>query len=431
MEACNQIIGSIIYEPEQMDKLAGWIEPEMFENKVHGEIFKYCLEEYRKGNKYNAFSVQDRFKDNLEAMKEINYSVGNLITMDTKEAAKVLVNEYKARMFNYMATKVSCNAANVDEMMGRFILKLEQLKQDRNFNVMDLAEMDRQFGDKLFCEHEEILLGFDKLDNALGPLERGDVTVIGARPAVGKSAWSFQLGKQLQMQGYNTGFFVYEMSAWQLYQRLMATEAWLPLQRIRRAKNFLGDEETKFNNARKFVRESKLGRMKVIDSAKTTDDIRCIAKQLKLDVLIIDYLQLIKARGTYRGNRVAEVGEISGDLKEIARDLNCHIILLSQLNRNVDEHKRPTLAELRESGSIEQDASNVMVLWNLKTEGEKGVEVLKARQGCLGGCVFKFDGDYMFFQETDKDLTEEEKWETSKKKDNPYLRKGEDNVDKD
>jgi replicative DNA helicase len=99
----------------------------------------------------------------------------------------------------------------------------------------------------------------------------------------------------------------------------------------------------------------------------------------------------------------------------MAKALNCHIILLSQLNRKTEDKQRPTMAELRESGAIEQDASNILLMWNLKTEGEKGLKVEKCRNGVLGGLVLGFDGSHMTFSELDKELEEEEKWETRKK----------------
>jgi replicative DNA helicase len=137
-------------------------------------------------------------------------------------------------------------------------------------------------------------------------------------------------------------------------------------------------------------------------------------------------LQLVKASDRYKGNRASEVAEVSAEFKRLAMDLNCHVILLSQLNRKTEDMQKPTMAELRESGAIEQDASNIFVMWNLKTEGEKGLNIEKQRQGVLGGVVFQFDGDHMTFVETDKDLKKEMEWKTTHK--NPFGSKKSENT---
>ena len=412
MRASNQIIGSIIYEPQGIEELSGWIKPEMFENKIHREIYSFCLDEYQKGKKYNAFSVQENFKNNPEALKEITYSIENLITMDVKEAAAELEKEYLAGQLNWIASKVNVNSSNYEEILSRLQVKLEQMSTKVDYGVETLKQVSQKTRGKLFKDREMIHIGFTKLDSFLGKLDRGDVTVIGARPSVGKTALAIQIARMLSTQGYKVGLFSLEMTNEQVYERMICTEAWIPLQRIRNAKNFLGDEEKKFNEAADRIEKST---MVLADKIYSADQMRSMVKKMKLDIIVIDYLQLMTARGTYKGNRVAEIGEISTDLKKMASDLNCHVILLSQLNRESERKKKPTMADLRESGQIEQDASNVIMIWNLKTKDEKGVEVVKSRHGNLGGSVFKFQGDYqMFIELEDKDLKKEEEFEDAK-----------------
>jgi replicative DNA helicase len=195
------------------------------------------------------------------------------------------------------------------------------------------------------------------------------------------------------------------------------------MKRIRRAINFLGDEEKKYNIANKDL--ERFENLWIITDANTVDDIRSISKAMRFDIVIIDYMQLVKPADRYKGNRAGEVAEISGDLKRMAKELNCHVILLSQLNRKTEEQKEPTMAELRESGAIEQDASNILLLWTLsrgirdgKTKEErcdqKGIRVCKCRQGELGGAVFYFDGANMFFEETNLNLDEVSKFHQAK-----------------
>ncbi len=408
MEASNQIIGSIIYEPERIEDVSGWITPDMFENKVHKEVYKFCLDQYQSGNTFNALVVQDRFKDNPEAITEISYSIANLINVDVKEAAEQLYQEFKARQVNWLGSKINVNSTNVDAIVERLMIRLEELQTRKEYRMSSMAQIVEEETGKHFCEREMIHIGLNKIDSCLGRLDRGDVTVIGARPAVGKSALVIQIAKLLMVQDYKIGLFELEMSKEQVYERMLSTEAMIKLDRVRNAKNFLGNEEKDYNLAREKLAKSKI---MVADNVYSVDEIKSITKKMGFDIVIIDYLQLMRARGTYRGNKTAEIGEISSELKRMASELKCHVILLSQLNRESERKKKPTMADLRESGQIEQDAANIIMLWNLKTEGEKGCEVVKSRHGKLGGCVLKFLGDYMWFEELDKDLKKEEDFE--------------------
>ena len=135
-------------------------------------------------------------------------------------------------------------------------------------------------------------------------------------------------------------------------------------------------------------------------------EIRNESRHMGYDIIVIDYLQLLKSDRTYRGNRYAEVGAISKAIKALAMELNIPIIALSQLNRvsEARENKEPTMAELREAGDIEQDASVILLMWNTakNDSSRKGIKVEKQRQGRTGKLVFRFRGDLMKFEETDE-----------------------------
>ena len=134
-------------------------------------------------------------------------------------------------------------------------------------------------------------------------------------------------------------------------------------------------------------------------------------------------MQLLKADNTYRGNRAAEVGEISRAIKNLAMELNIPIIALSQLNRASmgRDDKEPTMSELREAGNIEQDASVIMLLWNIdeNDKSKKGCKIEKNRQGECGKIVMRFNGDTMRFEETDEDVKSASGWSKADD-DNPF-----------
>ena len=132
------------------------------------------------------------------------------------------------------------------------------------------------------------------------------------------------------------------------------------------------------------------------------------------DIIIIDYLQLLRADKTYRGNRYAEVGAISKAIKALAMELNIPIIALSQLNRasEMRYEKEPTMSELREAGDIEQDASVIILMWELSQKDKtiKGCKIEKSRQGETGKITLKFNGDLMRFVETNDTVEQVQSW---------------------
>ena len=159
------------------------------------------------------------------------------------------------------------------------------------------------------------------------------------------------------------------------------------------------------------------GKMDILISSgtKSVSEIRNECRHQELDCIIIDYLQLVRADTRYQ-SRASEVGAISKAIKALAMELNVPIIALSQLNRTSEmrETKEPTMGELREAGDIEQDASIIILLWNLDNEDKtrKGLKVDKNRQGELGKIVYRFDGNEMRFQETEEELKSKDGFKT-------------------
>ena len=239
------------------------------------------------------------------------------------------------------------------------------------------------------------------MDECLGGLEGGDVIVIGARPAVGKSAFVTQILTNMGIQGKRVLLYNLEMTNKQMYERLVSRQSGIMMNRIRQGKAFLGDEKERFQKA-----NTELKRLDVWISSgvKSVGEIRRECQHMGADCIIIDYLQLIKTERHY-ANRVSEVGDISKAIKSLAMELNRPIIVLSQLNRASEgrQTKEPTMSELRESGDIEQDASVVMLLWNLSEENEryKGVKVEKNRQGKTAKFQMEFVGEEMSFKEAE------------------------------
>lgn len=232
--------------------------------------------------------------------------------------------------------------------------------------------------------------GFVDLDHMTNGFQRNDLIIVAARPSVGKTAFALNIAQNVAVRAKETvAIFSLEMSAPQLVQRMICAEANLDAN-IMRTGDFKSDDDwSKLTMGIQSLSESEI----YIDDTPgiTVTDIRAKCRRLKkekgLGMIVIDYLQLIQGRGKAGENRQQEVSEISRTLKQIARELDVPVIALSQLSRGVEQRqdKRPMMSDLRESGSIEQDADIVAFLYrddyyNQDTEKKNIIEIIIAKQ---------------------------------------------------
>ena len=317
------------------------------------------------------------------------------------ESGVVVVTHWKENNYiradRYKPTRYTKEAEMLQE--------LEAMKENDTVKIHALNEIVDSISDGYFKEPdtEPLYTGLEKLDNTLGGLEGGDMIVIGARPAVGKSAFVTQIAINLADRKKKIAFYNLEMSDKQVYERLLSRKSRIGLNRIRRARSFLGDEKDRFDKANQELKKSTLF---IRSGAVTVSQIRNECRHLDLDCIVIDYIQLLRSDIHYQ-SRANEVGAISKAIKALAMELNIPIIALSQLNRvsEMRQDKVPTMGELREAGDIEQDASIILLMWNI-VDDKKGLKVEKNRQGILSTEVLRFDGDNMKFIETDESIKE-------------------------
>lgn len=240
--------------------------------------------------------------------------------------------------------------------------------------------------------------GFFSLDNMICGLHGGELTILGARPAVGKTTLALQIALNIAKRGKKVAFISLEMSDTQLIFKIISQISQVKLYDMRRG--LLQEEHwKKIGEASTQIQNLPL---KIISNTNSLSDIVNIVRRMKnqdnLDFLVIDYLQLIRNSGKYN-SREQEVADISRTLKLLTLELNIPIMALCQLNRASlqNKGKEPTLADLRESGSIEQDADNVFLLYRLEKEGEADsyyddicLKVAKQRAGETGEIVLRF-----------------------------------------
>jgi replicative DNA helicase len=246
-----------------------------------------------------------------------------------------------------------------------------------------------------------VATGFPDLDNATAGLQKGNLIILAARPGVGKTTLAMNIAQYAAInEKRNVGFFSLEMSVEELTDRLSVNVADIDAWRLKTGK-LTEDEFTKLSTAYGILAEAPI----YIDDTPGLSilEMRTKARRLQvengLDLLIVDYLQLAKSRNLE--NRVQEVSEISQGLKNLARELKIPVIALSQLSRGVESRnvKKPQLSDLRESGSIEQDADIVMFLWREDDENLENMmlDIAKHRNGALTSIPLFFKGDRIKF----------------------------------
>ena len=424
----KSVIGSLLIDKDCISTVYNILEPQMFTNELLGKIYHEYQRAFDRGYELTLPAIEQNLRSDAYPSEVIMTVLRDCLaetftSSEVRQNALVVQNDYKAQKFNLILNSIKVSPNNLKSQIGALQKELEALLDSREVSSKSLSQITLENKDKYFKEREvkPLHIGFDKLDELLGGLEGGDMIVIGARPAVGKSALVTQITSNLAKQGKRIGFYNLEMQNKQVYERFVVSESGIGLTRLRRAIRFLGDEEERFVKANKTLEKAD---NIVITSAgsRTVGEIKAESKHMDYDIIIIDYLQLLKADTTYRGNRAAEVGEISRAIKSLAMELNIPIIALSQLNRASEgrETKEPTMAELREAGNIEQDASVIMLMWNLDENDrtKKGCKIEKNRQGECGKIVLKFNGDLMKFEETNESVKDAKEWK--KVEDNPF-----------
>ena len=413
------VVGCLLMDNKELHQIYDLLKPDMFQDPVLKEIYREIVKLYDIGQPANLVTITQGVESETYTREYIaqvlrDCSLLPYTSTELKSYAESVVRDYKAETFRNILPRTQVTAAGVEYQIADTIQELEALKRSEKNQSKKLTAIVAEYQDQYFQERKEekLYTGFSKLDEITGGLEGGDVIVIGARPGVGKSAFTSQIILEMAKAGKRIGFYNLEMSEKQVYERLLSNQSGIRLNRIRRAIQFLGDEKERFESA-----NQTLGKMDILISSgtKSVSEIRNECRHQELDCIIIDYLQLVRADTRYQ-SRASEVGAISKAIKALAMELNVPIIALSQLNRTSEmrETKEPTMGELREAGDIEQDASIIILLWNLDNEDKtrKGLKVDKNRQGELGKIVYRFDGNEMRFQETEEELKSKDGFKT-------------------
>ena len=457
IEAEQQLLGAILTNNDVYDRVAAVIGPHHFYEPVHARIFEIASARIAKNNLASPVTLK-AFMEDDDGLKELGgpaylarLAGGAISAFAVRDYAQMIYDLAVRRDLIQLGRDISAKAAKVDvasepkeqivEAEQALYNLAEQGQKEGGFQSFLKAVTDAVNVANAAYQREGGLAGVSTglvdLDKKLGGLHSSDLLILAGRPSMGKTSLATNIafniakaykkgmrpdGSEGAVEGGVVGFYSLEMSSEQLAARILSEAAEIPSENIRR-----GDmTETEF---RRFVDAAKaleacplfIDDTPAIPIAQLAARARRLKRTHGLDVLIVDYLQLVRGGAD---NRVQEIAEISMGLKAIAKELNIPVIALSQLSRQVEsrDDKRPQLSDLRESGSIEQDADVVMFVfreeyykerekpgdhdleamakWQEEMErlhGRAEVIIGKQRHGPIGTVDLSFEGRFTRF----------------------------------
>lgn len=381
IEAEASVIGSIIIDGDSLVKISGFLQSSDFFNEAHEMCYQSCIEMLENGVAIDETTLGD-FLESEGRLSKVEGGRGYLSHMVSQVPTHLHI-EYYARVVHRTAThrrlisaandiaKIGFqNSQDVDDALNQaedILYDIRSFHDSRDFVLIkDPLDFYLRFDDEEETDRAPLPSGFPDLDDLLGGLNRSDMIVLAARPSIGKSTLGLNIARNIAGNGKKVAIFSLEMGVDQIAMRLLSAEARIETNRIRQRLTTEREDER--------VSEA-IGRLSDLDIAiddtpiQTVTEMRAKAKRLQkergLDFVVVDYMQLIYGgRGANENNRAQEVSRISRALKGMARDLNVPVIAISQLSRSIEQRQshRPVLSDLRESGSIEQDADIVMFI---------------------------------------------------------------------
>jgi replicative DNA helicase len=412
LDAEESVLGAMMLSESAIEAASNIIDAGDFYRESHAKIYRAALELYQQGQPVDAITVADKLDEKGE-LDEVGgksriHEIATLVpaTSNAHHYAKIVREMATLRGLTVVGEQIQRlgwdRPGDTPELVDRAEQMVFDLAQHRirgSFERVD--ELVRQSFEQITKMYESggemtgTATGFRDIDQMTSGLQPGNLIIVAGRPSMGKSAFAMGMAANLGLQhNVPVAVFTLEMSKLEVAQRLMCSEARVELQRLRTGR-LTNDDWPRLVKACDALTKAPI----YVDDTRLTTmlEIRAKARRLKarepdLGLIVIDYLQLMSS-GNNAENRVQEVSQISRSLKVIAGDLEVPVVALSQLSRAVESRtdKRPLLSDLRESGSIEQDADLVMFLYrdeyyNEQSEDQGLAEVIlaKHRNGPIG-----------------------------------------------
>ena len=423
VEAEESILGGILLDPEAMGRVADLLHPEAFYINAHKEIYKAALALHSQGKPVDLMSVTTWLFDH-ELLEQVG-GQSKLVELVDRTVSAVNVDRYAALVVDKYLRRQLIQAGHEIVRLGyETALELETVLDQAEQKIFSLTQKRPQQGlvpisetliqtfQEIETHHQGIALpgipsNFYDLDAMTGGFQRSDLIIVAGRPSMGKTSFAIGIARQIA-ETLPIAIFSLEMSKEQLVQRILAGEAEIESNYLRTGR-IAANQWDKLSHALGTLSDLPI----YIDDTpnQTVMQMRSQARRLqaeqggKLGLVLIDYLQLMEGSGSE--NRVQELSRITRSLKGLARELGVPVIALSQLSRGVEArtNKRPMMSDLRESGSIEQDADLIIMLYrdeyyneNTPDRGIAEVIITKHRNGPTGVVKLLFDPQFTRFR---------------------------------
>jgi replicative DNA helicase len=432
-EAERTVIGALLLDPDAIIKVSDFLAPEDFYDPVYRDIFASIVDLYTHHEAVDFVTVSSKLADN-KRLQEIGGSAF-LAKISSEVPTSSHVYQYgqivKTKSVHRRIIEAGQKIAGLGYEESRAVPELldevektvfeisNQFLKDKFVHIRQiLEERYERFAELHESDDEDsvrgVPSGFRALDAKLSGFQPSDLIVLAARPSMGKTALALNIAQNAAIrEGKSVGIFSLEMSKEQLVDRLFSSMLGVDSWKLQKGKL----EDTDFQNMGPIMDELNKANIFIDDSvASSLPELRAKARRLQmehgLDLLIIDYMQLMSTgNASFAGNRVQEISEISRSLKQLGRELHIPVLALSQLSRAVESRPGniPALSDLRESGSIEQDADVVMMMYredyyeeDSDRPGLCDIYIRKHRNGPTGRVELMFKKDHVRFYDIDK-----------------------------
>lgn len=406
LEAERSVLGAALLSKDALNDVIEEIRPEDFYDPNHREIFDAIFELSKKNVPVDALTVSEELDKrgslNMVGGRAYVASLPSMTptTANAAEYAKIVAEKASVRNLIEKADEIvvkgydkSMEAGQLMDFAENSIFEISQSRQKGKYTPLkdvllsNINAIDR--ASKLDGGLTGVTTGFRDLDHKTSGLQRSDLIILAARPAMGKTAFALSLALNAAVKGKaSVMIFSMEMAKEQLGQRLLAMESKVDMQKLKTGKLERRDWDD-VKNALEILSSADIF---IDDTAgisimEMKSKCRRLKAEGKLDLVIIDYLQLMNAEGKSSESRTQEISVISRNLKLLAREIDCPVLVLSQLSRSPEQRNdhRPMLSDLRDSGSIEQDADIVIFLYrdeyyNKESNAPGECEVILAKQ---------------------------------------------------
>lgn len=441
LEAEQSVLGSLLIDKEAITKIVGIVSPEDFYKNSHGKIYEAMIDLYDKHEPIDILSLSNILterkqiedlggKTYLASLANAVPTASNVVTY-----AEIVQKKSTLRKLIKAASDITSmgydETEDIDKLLDEAEQKLFSISQKYlREDFIPIKSVLHDTFDRIDELHKGtgkirgIPTGFADLDRLLAGLQKSDLIILASRPSVGKTTLALDMARHVAIKEKKAvGIFSLEMSKEQLVDRLLCAEANVSLWKMRTGKlsdRQADDDFPRIGQAMGVLSEAKI----FIDDSATANimEIRTKARRLKLeyglDLMIVDYLQLMEGRSRHGDNRVQEVAEITRSLKAIARELDIPVLGISQLSRAAEQAKPaiPKLSHLRESGSIEQDADVVMFIYRKAVDrnyrlddiapedrNKAEIHIAKHRNGPTGQVNLYFNEEAVRFESSAKE----------------------------